>query len=83
MPIHDWTRVDAGIFHAFHHEWITELSRAESRHFARQLLCMRCPEQHAAVFCPDVLALQLPLEPTYQTAFEAVPRQWRRVMEPM
>jgi hypothetical protein len=28
MPIHDWTRVDAGIFHAFHHDWITEISRA-------------------------------------------------------
>jgi hypothetical protein len=28
MPIHDWTRVDAGIFHAFHHDWITELARA-------------------------------------------------------
>jgi hypothetical protein len=31
MPIHDWTRVDAGIFHAFHHQWITELSRALNR----------------------------------------------------
>jgi hypothetical protein len=31
MPIHDWTRVDAGIFHAFHHEWITDLSRALNR----------------------------------------------------
>jgi hypothetical protein len=31
MPVHDWTRVDAGIFHAFHHDWITELSRALNR----------------------------------------------------
>src|SRR5581483_8630143 len=31
MPIHDWTRVDAGIFHAFHHEWITEIGRALNR----------------------------------------------------
>ena len=22
MPIHDWTRVDAGIFHDFHSAWI-------------------------------------------------------------
>jgi hypothetical protein len=22
MPIHDWTRVDAGIFHHFHQRWI-------------------------------------------------------------
>ncbi|OAI52329.1 hypothetical protein AYO44_04785 [Planctomycetaceae bacterium SCGC AG-212-F19] len=28
MPIHDWTRVNAGIFHHFHHEWISTLSRA-------------------------------------------------------
>jgi hypothetical protein len=31
MPVHDWTRVDAGIFHHFHHEWISELSRALNR----------------------------------------------------
>src|SRR4051812_28501831 len=31
MPIHDWTRVDAGIFHAFHHDWITEIARALNR----------------------------------------------------
>jgi hypothetical protein len=28
MPIHDWTRVDAGLFHAFHQMWIITLSRA-------------------------------------------------------
>jgi Protein of unknown function (DUF4058) len=28
MPIHDWTRVDAGLFHAFHQFWIATLSRA-------------------------------------------------------
>ncbi len=28
MPIHDWTRVDAGLFHAFHHGWVTILSHA-------------------------------------------------------
>jgi len=22
MPIHDWSRVDAGVFHAFHQRWI-------------------------------------------------------------
>ncbi len=26
MPIHDWTRVDAGLFHAFRLDWITLLS---------------------------------------------------------
>jgi len=28
MPIHDWTRVDAGVFHHFHHQWISAISDA-------------------------------------------------------
>ena len=28
MPIHDWTRVDAGLFHAFHQRWISALADA-------------------------------------------------------
>lgn len=28
MPIHDWTRVDAGLFHDFHQDWTIELRRA-------------------------------------------------------
>jgi hypothetical protein len=28
MPIHDWTRVDAGIFHDFHQEWIPRIKGA-------------------------------------------------------
>lgn len=28
MPVHDWTQVDAGIFHAFHHGWIGAISNA-------------------------------------------------------
>lgn len=27
MPIHDWTRVKPGIFHDFHHEWISSIRR--------------------------------------------------------
>ncbi len=26
MPMHDWTLVEAGIFHAFHHLWISAIS---------------------------------------------------------
>jgi hypothetical protein len=44
MPIHDWSRVDAGIFHDFHHAWIEQLKRLQS-------------------------------------AWEAVPRRWRAVIE--
>ena len=28
MPIHDWKRVKAGVFHDFHHSWIEEIKRA-------------------------------------------------------
>ncbi len=28
MPIHDWTRVDAGLFHHFHQDWTIELARS-------------------------------------------------------
>jgi hypothetical protein len=58
MPIHDWARVDAGIFHAFHHGWVEEIARALNRgilpsdHYA-------LPEQHAVGYGPDVLTLQL------------------------
>ncbi|MCR4411646.1 MAG: DUF4058 family protein [Thermoguttaceae bacterium] len=57
MPVHDWTRVDAGIFHHFHHGWIAEIARALNRgvlppgYYA-------LAEQHAAGFGPDVLTLQ-------------------------
>jgi Protein of unknown function (DUF4058) len=58
MPIHDWTRVDAGLFHAFHHGWIEELARALNRsvlpadYFA-------LPEQNIRGPIPDVLTLEL------------------------
>jgi hypothetical protein len=28
MPIHDWTRVQAGTFHHFHCAWITHMAEA-------------------------------------------------------
>jgi hypothetical protein len=57
MPIHDWTRVDAGIFHAFHHDWITEIARTLNRGLLPEDY-YALPEQHAAGFGPDVLTLQ-------------------------
>lgn len=56
MPVHAWTHVNAGIFHHFHHEWISALSRA--------LNAGRLPpdyyalaEQIAGGLGPDVLTL--------------------------
>lgn len=59
MPIHDWTRVSAGIFHAFHHDWITDLSRAlNSGILPADYYAL--PEQIAAGLGPDVLTLRHP-----------------------
>ena len=56
MPIHDWTRVDAGLFHHFHQDWTIEL--------ARSLNAGRLPagyialaEQQTGGPIPDVLTL--------------------------
>jgi hypothetical protein len=58
MPIHDWTRVDAGLFHAFHQRWIGSLCDALNMgglppdYFALAEQSIRGP-------IPDVLTLQL------------------------
>jgi len=57
MPIHDWTRVDAGIFHDFHHEWISTIKHALNagvlppEYYA-------LAEQIAGGLGPDVLTLE-------------------------
>jgi hypothetical protein len=57
MPIHDWTRVDAGIFHHFHHGWIEEIARSLNRGvLPGDYYAMA--EQHTSHFGPDVLTLQ-------------------------
>jgi hypothetical protein len=57
MPIHDWTRVDAGIFHHFHHEWISSISRAlNSGLLPPDYYALA--EQIAGGLHPDVLALE-------------------------
>jgi hypothetical protein len=56
MPVHDWTRVRAGIFHDFHREWITEIKRALNRTF-QGTDYYALAEQIAGGVEPDVLAL--------------------------
>jgi len=57
MPIHDWSRVPAGLFHHFHQQWAGSICNA--------LNAGRLPkgfyallEQHAAGVIPDVVTLQ-------------------------
>jgi hypothetical protein len=58
MPVHDWSRVPAGIFHHLHHSWIEEIQRTlnagllPSDYYA-------LAEQRTAGYGPDVLALQV------------------------
>lgn len=61
MPIHDWTRVEAGIFHDFHHEWISTIKNSLNQgllppdHYA-------LAEQIAGGYGPDVLTLEGPTD---------------------
>jgi hypothetical protein len=57
MPMHDWTRVEAGIFHAFRHGWIHEIAGVLNQGLLPSTL-YALPEQQAAGFGPDVLTLQ-------------------------
>lgn len=59
MPIHDWTRVKAGIFHDFRHEWITTIKHALNRNL-QGTNYYAMAEQVAGGIAPDVLTLQLP-----------------------
>jgi hypothetical protein len=56
MPIHDWTRVDAGIFHDFHHEWISTIKHALNQGVLPDDY-YALAEQIAGGLGPDVLAL--------------------------
>ncbi len=59
MPLHDWTKVEAGIFHDFHTVWIGEIRNTlnegllPSGYYA-------LAEQHAGHFISDVLTLHAP-----------------------
>lgn len=57
MPVHDWTRVEAGIFHAFPHVWMTEIARLLNRELLPDEY-YALPEQRAMGFGPDGLTLQ-------------------------
>ena len=59
MPIHDWTRVDAGIFHHFQLAWIGDLSRILNKGLLPSDY-HALAEQIAGGLGPDVLTLQRP-----------------------
>ncbi len=90
MPMHDWTRVEAGIYHHFHNAWLYQLAHALNNgvepagYYALQ-------EQVVQPFEPDVIALQtqpdisppgggtaLAAEPPKAAVVEAAPRVVRK-----
>jgi hypothetical protein len=90
VPIHDWTRVDAGIFHDFHHSWIEEIKRALNRGLLPADY-YALAEQIAGGLGPDVLTLQRPTpgtpvvnDPAGGIALATAPPQvqYRRRSEP-
>jgi hypothetical protein len=62
MPAHDWTRVEAGIFHDFHTGWIGTLRTALNEGLLPQGY-YALAEQHAGRSIADVLTLHTNLEP--------------------
>jgi hypothetical protein len=58
MPVHDWSRVAAGIFHHLHHSWIEEIQRALNSGLLPDTY-YALAEQRAAGYGPDVLTLQV------------------------
>ena len=57
MPIHDWTRVDAGIFHHLHQQWVIAITNVLNQ----RLLpgdYYALAEQQGAGFEPDILTLK-------------------------
>jgi hypothetical protein len=86
MPVHDWTLVEAGIYHAFHVLWIPEICKTLNEGLLPDGY-YALPEQHAGYAIPDVLTLHAsppsfeppPLSPTSGgTAVAEVPPRVRR-----
>jgi Protein of unknown function (DUF4058) len=67
MPIHDWTRVKAGIFHHFHLEWISATCRALNDGLLPKRF-YALGEQIVGGPMPDVLTLQEMGEAADETA---------------
>src|SRR5216683_142268 len=57
MPIHDWTRVPAGLFHHFHQDWTIEIARRLNRGLLPKGLSALV-EQRSALKEPDVLTVE-------------------------
>ncbi len=66
MPIHDWTRVGAGTFHAFHLSWISEIQLSLNGLLPPDYYAQA--EQIIGPMGPDILTLQLADPPADEPA---------------
>src|SRR3954447_20381375 len=79
MPIHDWSRVDANVYHDFHQSWCVSICDALNRGLLPEGYSALV-EQHAAGLVPDVLAVQRrrrgrrPVAPTGGALLTAAPQ---------
>ncbi len=62
MPVHDWTRVEAGIFHDFHTVWTGTLRSALNEGLLPDGY-YALAEQHAGRTVADILTLHTSSEP--------------------
>lgn len=62
MPLHDWSRVESGIFHAFHTAWITGIQNKLNAGLLPENY-YALAEQHAGDYIADTLALHVPPTP--------------------
>lgn len=69
MPVHDWTRVSAGIFHALHSGWITRLSDVLNRDLLPPEY-YALAEQRSAAAAPDILTLESLRDPLAEEGYD-------------
>jgi hypothetical protein len=84
MPIHDWARVDANLFHDFHQTWTVGIRNALNAGLLPKGYSALV-EQHAGGLVPDVLALERRRrpdrpEPAGGTVVTATPPKTRHII---
>lgn len=85
MPIHDWARVDANLFHDFHQTWTINIRNVLNGGLLPKGFSALVG-QHAAGVVPDVIALQRlvrpkrRVEPTGGSVITATPPKTRHII---
>lgn len=72
MPVHDWSRVPAGVFHTFHQDWTVELYRALNRGVLPPGYAALTDLRGGGGGEPDVY-VSVPLEVIYAASWAAAP----------